>query len=230
MPCRRSRVRVSFPAQHTPRRIRYPWSLISPAQIVSLPLSKVFTASAFLGAIILLAWVPVSCTYQDASKIPAQLPPGPSQESWNVTTVISQADSGTDTSRTRLIIAADYVEWVEEEDNFFQLLQGIDNKVEVEIYDSSGTLSAMLEAYRVSYYESETRFVAEGEVVVQTSDGRMLVSEWIEWKEDDRLLRTDRFVQITTPDEVVSGTGLEASEDLSSYQIGEFRAEVVLDS
>lgn len=178
----------------------------------------------------MLAWIPVSCTYQDASKIPAQLPPGPSQESWNVTTVISQADSGTDTSRTRLIITADYVEWVEEEDNFFQLLQGIDNKVDVEIYDSSGALSAMVEAYRVSYYESETRFIAEGEVVVQTSDDRTLVSEWIEWKEDDRLLRTDRYVQITTPDEVVSGTGLEASEDLSSYQIGEFRAEVVLDS
>ncbi len=74
------------------------------------------------------------------------------------------------------------------------------------------------------------RFVAEGEVVIQTSDNRTLVSEWIEWKEDDRLLRTDRFVQITTPDEVVSGTGLEASEDLSSYRIGEFRAEVVIDS
>jgi hypothetical protein len=204
--------------------------LISPAQIVSLPLGKIFPASAFFWAIILLAWAPVSCTYQDASKIPAQLPPGPSQESWNVTTVISQADSGADTSRTRLIIAADYVEWVEEEDYFFQLLQGIDNKVEVEIYDTSGALSAMLEAHRVSYYESETRFVAEGEVVIQTSDNRMLVSEWIEWKEGDRLLRTDRFVQITTPDEVVSGTGLEASEDLSSYQIGEFRAEVVLDS
>ena len=202
----------------------------SPAQILSLPIGKVFPASTFLGAIILLAWAPVSCTYQDASKIPAQLPPGPSQESWNVTSVISQADSNADTSRTRLIIAADYVEWVEEEDNFVQLLQGIENKVEVEIYDSSGALSAMLEANRVSYYDLEMRFVAEGEVVIQTSDDRTLVSEWIEWKEDDRLLRTDRFVQITTPDEVVSGTGLEASEDLSSYQIGEFRAEVVFDS
>jgi len=129
-----------------------------------------------------------------------------------------------------LIIAADYVEWVKEEDNFVQLLQGIENKVEVEIYDSSGALSAMLEANRVSYYDLEMRFVAEGEVVIQTSDDRTLVSEWIEWREDDRLLRTDRFVQITTPDEVVSGTGLEASEDLSSYQIGEFRAEVVFDS
>ena len=204
--------------------------MIWPAQILSLPLGKVFPASTLLGAIILLAWAPVSCTYQDASKIPVQLPPGPSQESWNVTTVISQADSNADTSRTRLIIAADYVEWVKEEDNFVQLLQGIENKVEVEIYDSSGAISAMLAANRVSYYDLETRFVAEGEVVIQTSDDRTLVSEWIEWKEDDRLLRTDRFVRITTPDEVVSGTGLEASEDLSSYQIGEFRAEVVLDS
>ena len=81
----------------------------------------------------------------------------------------------------------------------------------------------------MSYYESETRFVAEGEVVIQTSDDRTLVSERIEWEEADRLLRTDRFVQITTSDEVVSGTGLEAAEDLSSYQIGRFRAEVVLD-
>ncbi|MCY4673712.1 MAG: hypothetical protein OXD43_08130 [Bacteroidetes bacterium] len=179
--------------------------------------------------VVLLALVPVSCTYQDASKIPAQLPPGPSQESWNVRTVISQADSEADTSHTRLVITTDYVEWVEEEDNLIQLLQGIDNKVEVEIHDSSGAISAVLEAYRVSYYESETRFVAEGEVVIQTSDDRTLVSEWIEWEEADRLLRTDRFVQITTSHEVVSGTGLEAAEDLSSYQIGRFRAEVVLD-
>ncbi len=179
--------------------------------------------------VVLLALVPVSCTYQDASKIPAQLPPGPSQESWNVRTVISQADSEADTSHTRLVITADYVEWVEDEDNLIQLLQGIDNKVEVEIHDSSGAISAVLEAYRVSYDESETRFVAEGEVVIQTSDDRTLVSEWIEWEEADRLLRTDRFVQITTSDEVVSGTGLEAAEDLSSYQIGRFRAEVVLD-
>ena len=53
----------------------------------------------------------------------------------------------------------------------------------------------MLEANRVSYYDLEVRFVAEGEVVIQTSDNRTLASEWIEWKEDDRLLRTDRFVQ-----------------------------------
>ncbi len=161
--------------------------------------------------------------------IPESSPSGPSKESWNVEIVLSQADSEFDESLTRLRIFADHVQWFSEGDSTIQRLRGLQKKVEVIIYDSSGTFSALLEADRVSYYEEEEFFIAEGGVVIETNDARTLVTEQIEWRERDQLLQTDRYVHITTPEEVVMGMGLEATEDLRSYQIGQFRAQVTVD-
>jgi len=170
-----------------------------------------------------------SCTPQDLSGISGLPSSGPSKESWNVQITLSQADIDSDTSFTRLIISADHVRWIGEQDSTIQHLQGLERKVEIEIYDSSGVFSAFLEADRVSYYEDEEYFVAEGDVVIETNDDRTLITERIEWWESDQLLRTKSFVHIRTPEETISGTGLEATENLRSYQIGPFTAEIIRD-
>ena len=90
-------------------------------------------------------------------------------------------------------------------------------------------MSAFLEADRVSHYKNEEYFVAEGRVRIATNDNRILETERVEWWEREQLLRTESFVRIRTPEEVVSGTGLQAREDLSSYQIGPFAAEIARD-
>ena len=186
-------------------------------------------SSALFWPVLFLALLPSSCTRQDLSETSGPLPSGPSKESWNVQITLSQADSEDEESRTRLIISADHVQWVGEQDSTVQHLRGLQRKVEIEIYDSLGVLSAFLEADRVSYYESEEYFIAEGGVRIKTSDERTLTTERIEWLERDQLLRTESFVHIRTPEETVSGVGLEATEDLSSYQIGPFTAEIIRD-
>ncbi len=201
--------------------------LISPLHVTDRRRS-VGSASALLWFLVL--FLSSSCTHRDLDSLAVSAPSGPSKESWDVEIVLSQADSEFDESLTRLRISADHVQWFGEGDSTLQRLQSLQKKVEVTIYDSSGAFSALLEADRVSYFKEREYFIAKGDVLIETKDNRTLVTERIEWLEQDQLLRTDRFVHITTPEEVVTGMGLEAKEDLRSYQIGQFRAQIMVDS
>ncbi|MCY4233008.1 MAG: hypothetical protein OXE59_04605 [Bacteroidetes bacterium] len=154
-------------------------------------------------------------------------PSGLNKESWDVKIQLSQGRSDTSGSFPRLNILADHVQWIGEGDSIIQHLNGIENKVEIEIFDSIGVMSAFLIADQVSYYENEDYFSANGAVKIESKDDRILLTEWIEWWESDQILRTDSFVDIRTPEEVLSGVGLEATEDLSSYQIGKFEAKMI---
>lgn len=89
-----------------------------------------------------------------------------------------------------------------------------------------GDSSATITADSVVFFNKEGRFEAYGDVVVVTQENRQLESEHLTWLQSDRTIRTRRFVHITTPSEDVRGNGLVADEDLETYQIGEFTAEV----
>ena len=180
--------------------------------------------------LILFAGILTSCSPKDFSGTSEFPSDSPSKESWNVHILMSQAGSEIDESAPRLSISADHVQWVGQGDSTIQYLYGMDRKVEIEIFDSTGVKSAFLEADRVTYDENEEYFTAEGGVVIETVDERILTTEWLEWWESDQRLRTETFVTIRTPEEVVSGVGLEATEDLSTYQVGKFQAKMVPDS
>ncbi len=186
--------------------------------------------STSLILLILFAVLLTSCTQQDVSGVYGSSFDSPSKESWNVQIVLSQAASDVDESFPRVRISADHVQWIGRGDSTIQYLYGVDRKVEIEIFDSTGVQSAFLEADRVTYHEKEEYFTAEGNVRIETTDQRMLTTDWLEWWESDHRLRTHSFVTIRTPDEIVSGVGLEATEDLGAYQIGRFQAKIIPDS
>jgi hypothetical protein len=103
-------------------------------------------------------------------------------------------------------------------------------RVRTVLFDIRGDSSAVLRADRIVYYEKERRYDAFGNVIVVTTDGKRLESEKLTWLEEAREIRTRRFVRITTPTEQVQGNGLVADEDLETYQIGRFTAEVEVGS
>ncbi len=179
--------------------------------------------------VLLMALLVSSCSRRDLSGEFSLSSSEFTRESSKVQILISQANSELDESLPRLRISADHVYWIGESDSTIQYLEGLENKVEIVIHDSTGSISAFIEADRVTYYKNKDYFVAEGEVLIETDDERSLTTERIEWWEREQLLRTNEFVYITTPEEVVSGVGLEATEDLATYQIGRFRAEFLID-
>ena len=158
---------------------------------------------------------------------------GPDQESWGVHFYVTQVPIGSDESRIRVEMLADYMAQYEREDSTYQLLRGhpdsLNRRVVAYLYDDQGDSSATLTADRVYYFDQEKRFEAQGNVVVVTREDKRLESEKLVWFEDQRKIRTQSFVSIVSPREQVQGYGLVADEDLKTYQIGRFTAQVTLD-
>lgn len=148
----------------------------------------------------------------------------PSQVTWDPR--FSMNEGGT----RRAIIQAERMAQYRTKDSTYSVWRTLDDSVRVRSYVfEEGDSSATILADSVVFFNQEGRFEAYGNVVVLTNEGRRLESEHLTWNQFDRTIRTRRFVHITTPTEDVRGNGLVADEDLETYQIGRFTAEVEVD-
>ena len=148
----------------------------------------------------------------------------PDQETWDVALALSM------NGRRRALVRAPYLARFEHEDSTFARFGPADaldtTRVHVEVFDEAGAPSATVESDRLLYFDRERRFLAEGEVVVQTVTGKTLRSEALTWDEAARRLRTDGFVRITTPDEQLQGYRLDADESLDTYSLARITGQV----
>jgi len=55
--------------------------------------------------------------------------------------------------------------------------------------------------------------------VVVNEKNEKLNTEKLEWDEQTGKLYSDQFVKITTPEEIIMGTGFEADQNFNSYRI-----------
>lgn len=148
----------------------------------------------------------------------------PSQITWDAKFVMNEG------GEPRAIIRADRMEQYRVDDSTYSVWRTLHDTSRVRSYVfEEGDSSATILADSVVFFNQEGRFEAYGNVVVLTEEGRRLESEHLTWNQFDRTIRTRRFVRITTPTEDVRGNGLVADEDLETYQIGRFTAEVEVD-
>lgn len=177
----------------------------------------------FIGLVFLLG----ACEYRTrtgSEEVPPDsvLKDGPSQVSQNARFTMNRAGT------RRAIIQADEMQQFSTQDSSYSVWRTLHDTSRVwsYVFDEKGDSSATIIADSVIYYAQEGRFEAYGNVVVETAEGKRLESEHLRWNQFDRTIRTRRFVHIITPTEDVRGNGLVADEDLETYQIGEFTAEV----
>lgn len=186
-----------------------------------------------------------------ACGVPRETPPtladarqqlAPTHESWDVTFVVSEAGgmvagaAATDGSRPRLAVEAGYLATFDTPDSTYTLMRGTDDAapddaagappVRIHLFDAAGDTSATVTAQRVFYYEEDRRFEAFDAVTVVTSEGRLLRSEHLRWKETERRVYVDGFARLTTPNERVAGYGFTADEDLTSYAMARVTGQV----
>jgi len=67
--------------------------------------------------------------------------------------------------------------------------------------------------------EETQEVVVRDHVVVLNEAGEQLDTEELIWDAASRKIRSDKFVKITTADEILFGTGFEADEEFSRYRI-----------
>ncbi len=100
----------------------------------------------------------------------------------------------------------------------------------IEFFDEFGKKSSTLRANSAYFFKEENKWRGRGAVeVVNIQKQEQLNTEELFWKQDTKKIFTDKFVTIKLQNEVIYGTGLDAAQDLSTYQIknpeGEFIVE-----
>ncbi len=150
---------------------------------------------------------------------------GLAQESWDVALRISG------NGQLRMSVEADYLARYERGDSLYTHLKPVadSGRVHVQFYDDLGRPHARLRAQEAYYFDQDLRFEARGDVQVQTRTGRRLTTEFLQWKEDERKIRTPGFVRLTTPTEQLQGYRLIADEDLETYTISRITGRVQID-
>lgn len=87
-------------------------------------------------------------------------------------------------------------------------------------YNPFGLVTSTLIADKGYYFSEEDYYKAEGNVIMRSLfTGDELSSELLNWDPKEEKIYTDNFVTIKTEDEVLTGEGLEASQDFEEYTI-----------
>lgn len=151
--------------------------------------------------------------------------PTPTHVSWTARFTMTEG------GEPRATLRAARMEQYRTADSSYSVWRSMEDSARVRLYlfDESGDSSAVMVADSLVFREQEGFLDAYRNVVVTTEDDKRLRTEHLTWNQSDRKIRTRRFVRIRTPKEVVQGNGLVADENLETYQLGRFSAEVEVD-
>lgn len=100
----------------------------------------------------------------------------------------------------------------------------------LEFYDEVGKISSTLRANTAYFFKEENKWRGRGKVEVNNVEKQeQLSTEELFWMPGTKKIFTDKFVTIKLQNEVIYGTGFEANQDLSNYQIKNPEGEFVVD-
>ncbi|MCJ8163727.1 LPS export ABC transporter periplasmic protein LptC [Pontibacter sp. E15-1] len=90
----------------------------------------------------------------------------------------------------------------------------------VEFYEQEGQVTSTLKANYGKQDRNKSLFLARGNVVVENlAKKEKLETEELYWDKRRAKIYTDKFVRITTPEQIIMGNGLQANQDFSNYRI-----------
>jgi len=170
------------------------------------------TTMTALGHICRLLFVSVvltnmSCTQTSEEVLNLEEYTGPIRQMESVT--ILHSDSGTVTAK----IEADKILEFASGDREFP------EGVYLEFYEE-GERSSFLKANYAYFTSDKSQWKGTGNVVLKNfGSGEQLNTEELFWEPNTGKVYTDKFVNIESGDEVLTGTGLETTQDFSSYVI-----------
>ncbi len=122
-----------------------------------------------------------------------------------------------DSARVKLQINAPEMEryYNEEEGNFVIFPKGI----HVQFFDGDLNVQTDLKSNYARHLEKEDRWEVRDNVVIVNRKGEIVATEEMIWDRVTGKVYNDKFVKITTPEEVLMGDGFESDEQFLNYEI-----------
>jgi len=134
---------------------------------------------------------------------------GPVESAFDVEVVYS------DHGHIRMIMRAEQMDRYEGEEKYLELPRGLF----VQFYDTlRQETSSMSAKYAISYEDSEI-IEARNDVVVINQLGERLNTEQLIWDQKKEIIYSDKFVKVTTEDEILYGEGFESDERFDQWRI-----------
>jgi LPS export ABC transporter protein LptC len=101
------------------------------------------------------------------------------------------------------------------EEPYIEFTEGL----KVYFYNDSMQVKSRLRANYGVRYDKSGETIVRNDVLVYNEQNEKLETEELTWDFDTESIRSDKFVKITTADEVLFGQGFEADENFSKYKI-----------
>lgn len=131
----------------------------------------------------------------------------------------------TDSGKVQLVLSAPLMEsYSKASDPYSEFRSGI----RVLFYDGHKEPVASVTAKMAKYTDSKNLWELQDSVIAINEAGEKLETELLFWDEKKQLIYTDRFVKITTEDQIVQGYGLESDPRLSKRKIKNMSATIYI--
>ena len=85
-------------------------------------------------------------------------------------------------------------------------------------------------AKTATQYERQNRIVIQDSVVVTSVNNEILETDELIWDEKNKRLFTDKWVKVTTPDEVIYGYGFSANQEFTYWKISKVRGRFTVEN
>ncbi|MBC3539533.1 LPS export ABC transporter periplasmic protein LptC [Rufibacter sediminis] len=156
-----------------------------------------------------------SCQNADENIKPIQYN-GPSSETYNQVTIYS------DSAKMKLKLSAPVEQQLQNGDIVYS------KGMYITFYEEE-TPTTIITAKYGRYDKAKDQYFARNDVVVKNIVKKeQLNTEELFWERQKQTIFTDKFVRITSVDEVVTGVGLTAKQDFSDYTLKQFSGSFVL--
>ncbi len=91
--------------------------------------------------------------------------------------------------------------------------------VRVYFYNQDLKVDSRLTADYAIKHDNKDEMTARDNVVVINIKGERLNTEELIWNDKEKKIYSNKFVKITTPDEIIFGEGFESNQDFTNYRI-----------
>jgi LPS export ABC transporter protein LptC len=169
-------------------------------------------------ALILIVMMVMSCEHKIPVMAKSDLLTLPSLSGKDVKTIVN--DSG----RIQLILSSPLIEQYDNADpKYAEFRQGI----KVDFYDGKPNTEAIVTA-KFAKCTNNNLWELRDSVVVTNDKNEKLETELLFWNQEKDRIYTDRFVKITSPNEVIQGIGFQSDSHLVNRKILKVTAHINL--
>ena len=95
--------------------------------------------------------------------------------------------------------------------------------IKVDFFNESGQTTSTLTAKSAIQNERDDKIFIREDVVVKSKSNETLETDELIWDERAKKLYTDKWVKVSTPDEVIYGYGFTSNQEFSYWEIRKVR-------